>query len=119
MLSLPAPHAMVSVLLYVMVITELADDQCPQMEELQADEIPQLEERVRENSAQVETLKSGLQQASHQWWYDIFNPYQLVAFAFLCRQRQRRVLSKLTSTKSANSSLRLGGWRSYELISAT
>ena len=62
-------------LLYAMVITELADGQCAQMEELQADEIPLLEERVRENSAQVETLKSGLQQACHQWWHGILNPY--------------------------------------------
>ena len=60
-------------LLYVVVITELADDQCPQMEELEAEEIPLLEGKVRENSAQVETLKSGLQQAGHPWRHGFFN----------------------------------------------
>lgn len=90
---------------------------CAQMEELQTGEIPMLEDKVRENSAQVEMLKSSLQQACDQWWHVFLCLYQLVMFTYSCRRRQRRLLLRLTLTKSASSSPRLDGWHSYELTS--
>ena len=89
------------------------------MEELQTDKIPLLEQEVRENSAQVETLKSSLQQACDQWWHGFVYSYRLVLFSCLSRRRQRRLLLTPTLTKSAGSSPRPPGWHSYEPISVS